>query len=129
MDTHELDGRRTSSYLCRHEVRYHGRVGVVACADCGCLEFNGARGPLDPAEGVAALFGNFDLVGKVPAIAAPADHVLAYRPPLGKRAALDVLPAGCWLRVHDELWLASDRQVLLLATPNRLMVDNLTRGA
>lgn len=117
------------SSLCRHEVRFHGRVGVVACGDCGYLEFHGARGLLDPAEGVAALFGNFDLVGRVPAVAAPADQVLAYRPPRGKRAALDVLPPGVWLRIHGDLWLASDRRVLLLATPNRLMVDNLTRGA
>jgi len=114
---------------CRHRVRFSGRTGVVACAACGLLEFFGAAGPLDPAEGVAALFGNYDLIGKVPAVGAPAAQVLAYRPARGRKATLSLLPVGCWMRVSDELWLASDGSVLLLATPNRLMVDNLTRGA
>lgn len=129
MGTNESPPTATARLECRHHVRFSGRTGVVACAACGLLEFFGAAGPLDPAEGVAALFGNYDLIGQVPAVGAPADRVLAYRPARGRKAALALLPVGCWMRVSDELWLASDGSVLLLATPNRLMVENLTRGA
>lgn len=114
---------------CRHPLRSVGRTAVVACADCGLLEFFGPGGPLDPAEGMAALFGEFDLVGPLPAVGAPARRVLVYRPPRGGRPALEALPAGAWLLAAPDLWIASDRRVLMLATPDDLMVDNLTRGA
>ena len=114
---------------CRHEARYWGHTGVLACGSCGVLQFFGKTGLLDPAEGVAALFGSYDLIGPLPAVGAPAPDVLAYRPPLTKRGALALLPVREWLRVSEELWIASGGDVLLLATTNRLMVDNLTRGA
>lgn len=114
---------------CRHEPRHWGRTTVVACAACGLVQFFGPAGALDPAEGLAALFGSYDLVGAVSAVGAPAPVVLAYRPSLGKKGALGVLPTGCWLRVGPELWVASGDGVLQLATPDRLMVENLTRGA
>jgi hypothetical protein len=118
-----------SSDECRHVLETVGRIGVIACGSCGLLEFFGARGPLDPAEGVAGLFGNFDLVGPLEAVGAPSRRVLVYRPARGRKAALAVLPEGVWLRAGADLWIASDGRVLMLATPNDLMVDNLTRGA
>lgn len=114
---------------CRHEPRHWGRTSVVACAACGLVEFFGPAGAIDPAEGMAALFGTYDLIGSLPAVGAPAPVVLAYRPSRGKKAALDSLPSGCWLRVGTELWVAAGDGVLVLATPDRLMVENLTRGA
>lgn len=114
---------------CRHELETVGRIGVIACGSCGMLEFFGARGALDPAEGVAGLFGNFELVGPLAAVGAPARRVLVYRPARGGKAALAVLPEGVWLRAGAELWIASDGRALMLATPNELMVENLTRGA
>ncbi|HEX2153439.1 MAG TPA: hypothetical protein VHL52_05640 [Acidimicrobiia bacterium] len=114
---------------CRHEMSHWGRTAIVACRECGLLQFFGPRGPLDPAEGMAALFGNYDLVGPLTAVGAPAPRVLAYRPNQAGKGALALLPPACWLAVGDELWVASDGQALLLATPNQLMVDNLTRGA
>lgn len=114
---------------CRHDPRYWGRTSVVACAACGLVQFFGPAGLLDPAEGMAALFGTYDLIDSVPAVGAPAPLVLAYRPSRGKKGALGLLPPGCWLRVGSELWVAAGDGVLLLATPDRLMVDNLTRGA
>lgn len=128
-----LPGMATDTHFargdCRHETRYWGRTAVVACGSCGVLQFFGKTGPLDPAEGVAALFGSYDLIGPLPAVGAPARDVLAYRPPLRKRGALGLLPLGEWLGVSEELWIASGGDVLLLATSNRLVVDNLTRGA
>lgn len=115
---------------CDHALRAHGRTGVIACSACGLVEWFGPSGrPLDPAEGLAALFGSFDLIGAVPAVGAPARRVLAYRPPRGGRGALAVLPAGSWMRGGPDLWVATDGAVLLLATPDDLMVENLTRGA
>lgn len=114
---------------CRHQPGTYGRTSVVACGECGLLEFFGAGGLLDPAEGVAALFGNYDLVGPMAAVGAPARRVLVYRPPMGRKGALGVLPEGVWLRAGADLWIASDRRTLMLATSNELLVDNLTRGA
>lgn len=118
-----------ASEACRHEMKHWGRTAVVACGSCGLLQFFGPRGLLDPAEGMAALFGNYDLVGPLPAVGAPASRVLAYRPNRARRGALALLPIGGWLLVGEQLWVASDGQALLLATPNELMVDNLIRGA
>jgi len=130
MATHiDETGNTTTSDECRHALQTVGRIGVIACGQCGLLEFFGARGPLDPAEGIAGLFGNFDLVGPLPAVGAPARRVLVYRPARGRKAALAVLPEGVWMRAATDLWLASDGRVLMLATPDDLMVDNLTRGA
>lgn len=114
---------------CRHEVKWWGRNGVVACPACGVLEFFGPVGLLDRAEGVAALFGNFELVDTLPAVGAPGTRVLAYRPSGLRRSALDLFPLGVWLRAGPELWLASDGTCLLLSTDSPLMVSNLTRGA
>lgn len=120
-----IDGNES----CRHEMSRWGRTAVVACAACGLLQFFGSRGLLDPAEGMAALFGNYDLISPMPAVGAPAPRVLAYRPNRSDKGALGLLPLGCWLAVGEDLWVASDGQALLLATPNELMVANLTRGA
>ena len=114
---------------CRHDPRHWGRTSVVACATCGLVQFFGPAGALDPAEGMAALFGTYDLIGSMPAVGAPAPVVLAYRPGRGKKDALGLLPTGHWLRVGPELWVAAGEGVLMLATPDWLMVDNLTRGA
>lgn len=115
---------------CDHELRTHGRIGIIACATCGLVEWFGTGGrPIDPAEGMAALFGSFDLIGAVAAVGAPARRVLAYRPPRSGRNAVNVLPVHCWLAAGPDLWVATDGQCLLLATPDDLMVANLTRGA
>lgn len=127
--TDNTSSPHTPADECRHTLETVGRIGVIACGHCGLLEFFGARGSLDPAEGVAGLFGNFELVGPLAAVGAPARRVLVYRPARGRKAALAVLPEGVWLRAGAELWIASDGRALMLATPNDLMVENLTRGA
>ncbi len=119
----------TTGTTCTHEMRTRGRTGVIACAACGLLEFFGPGGALDPAEGVAALFGDYDLVARLPSVGAPGRTVLAYRPARGKRGSLEVLPPAVWLCAGPRLWLASDGDLLLLATSDELLVDNLTREA
>lgn len=114
---------------CDHRLRSHGRTGVIACGECGTVAWFGAHGPLDPAEAVAALFGSFDLLGRLPAVGAPSEVVLAYRPGIGRKGALSVLPPSVWLQAGPRLWLSTDGELLLVSTPDSLMIENLTRGA
>lgn len=114
---------------CQHALHSHGHFGLVACEDCGLVEWFGPTGPIDPAEAIAGLFGSYELIGPVPAVGAPARSVLAYRPARARRAALDILPLQRWLAASPDVWVATDGQALLLATSNDLMVHNLTRGA
>ena len=107
-----------------------GEVAVAACGECGRVDWFGSDGKVDPTEAVAALFGSFDLIGPMAALGAPSPQVLAYKAPNSrKRRNLDALPRGAWLKVGPHLWLAHDGQVLLLATTQPLMYENLTRGA
>ncbi len=118
------------SQSCEHLPTWVGRVAVAACAECGRVDWLSDQGYLDPAEGLAYLFGTYDLVGHLEALAAPAPSVLAYAPPSArKRRNLDCLPKHVWLEVGPDLWLSHDGQTLLLATNQRMLVENLTRGA
>ncbi|MDP8958333.1 MAG: hypothetical protein M3N51_03830, partial [Actinomycetota bacterium] len=78
---------------------------------------------------LARLFGEFDLVGRLPALRAPAPEVLVYRPP-NRRAAsrLAAFPRLSWLEAAPDLWLSHDGDHLLLAPIDPLLLQNLTRG-
>lgn len=118
------------SERCEHQPTWVGRVAVTACADCGRVDWFSDTGPLDAAEGMAYLFGSYDLVDHLDALAAPAPTVLVYAPPSArKRRNLDALPKQVWLKVGPSLWLSHDSRTLLLATNQQLLIDNLTRGA
>jgi hypothetical protein len=115
---------------CEHKPVWVDEVAVAACGECGRVDWFGTEGKVDPAEAVAALFGSFDLIGPMEALAAPSSQVLAYKAPNPrKRRNLDALPQGVWLKVGPSLWLAHDGRVLLLATTHPLLFENLTRGA
>ena len=120
----------TTSQWCEHKPTWVGRIAVSACEDCGQIEWFSAEGPIDHAEALAALFGSYDLVGPLEALGAPAPQVLAYAPPSGrKRRNLDVLPRRVWLKAGPRLWMSHDGRVLLLATTQPMLFENLTRGA
>ena len=115
---------------CDHKPFWVGRIAVSACEDCARIEWFSTSGPIDSAEAMAALFGNYDLVGPLDAMGAPARRVLAYSPPNGrKRKHLDALPKHVWLKAGPHLWMSHDGQILLLATTQPLLFENLTRGA
>ena len=118
------------SSWCEHNPVWVGNIAVSACADCGQVEWFSDAGPIDPAEAMARLFGSYDLIGPLDAMGAPARSVLAYSPPSArKRKNLRALPEKVWLKASPHLWLSHDGAVLLLATDQQLLFENLTRGA
>lgn len=115
---------------CDHKPVWVGTVAVSACGHCGDVVWLSETGSMDPAEGMAALFGSYDLIGPLVAVGAPAPFVLAYAPPSArKRKNLDAIPRRVWLKAGPQLWMCHDGENLLLSTPRRLLFDNLTRGA
>lgn len=120
----------TTSERCEHKPVWVGRMAVAACADCGRVDWFSNEGPVDPAEALASLFGSYDLLGPLDALGAPASKVLAYSAPSWrKRKNLEALPKRVWLKVGPRLWMAHDGEVLLLATTQPILFENLTRGA
>lgn len=115
---------------CEHKPVWVGRVAVVACGQCGRVDWLSNSGTIDPAEAMAALFGSFDLMGSVDALGAPSPEVLVYAPPSArKRRNLEVLPKRVWLKAAPHLWMSTDGVTLLLSVTQRLLYENLMRGA
>lgn len=115
---------------CLHKPVEVAGLRVTACVECGSVEWSGRYRPLDPAEGMAALFGQFDLVGRLPAVSAPGSEVLMYRAPNRRvKAYLRAFPAHVWLEVDTNLWLSHDGEHLLLVPTTPLLLDNMMRGA
>lgn len=115
---------------CLHEPVAVAGIEVISCGECGEVGWFRKGQWLDPAEGMAALFGQYDLVARLEALSAPAAEVLLYRPPGGTwRAHLDVFEKNVWLEAAPNLWLSHDGQHLLLAPTDPVHFENLTRGA
>ena len=105
-----------------------GRIDVAACEVCATVEWGSNVGPIDPAEALMALFGNYEMIGQLAALGAPRHRVIAYRPPSGpKRANLDAFPRRVWLQAAPDLWLSHDGETLLLAPTRDIVFENLTR--
>lgn len=119
---------RSNPSGCAHLPVWVGRVAVTACPDCAEIDWFSSSGPIDPAEGMAALFGNYDLVGPIDALGAPTRQVLVYQPPSSRqRSNLEAIPAGVWLKAGPNLWMAHDGELLLLAPTDPLLFENLCR--
>ena len=117
-----------TSTTCRHHPVSVNGIDIVACRSCRSVEWLGPVRVLDPAEGMAAVFGEYRLVGTLPAIHAPEGAVLMYAAPNRRaRLHLSAFPANAWLQVDDHLWLSHDGAHLLLAPTSRVSLDNLTR--
>lgn len=115
---------------CQHTPIEVAGLEVVSCDNC--VEVAWYRGGewMDPAEGMAELFGQYDLVGRLEALSAPAPEVLLYRPPNRRwRAHLDAFPKRTWLEAAPDLWLSHDGEHLLLAPTNPVHFENLNQGA
>jgi hypothetical protein len=117
-----------TSTHCLHRPVEVADIQVVACERCGLVEWLGTTRLLDPSEGMAALFGDFHLEGRLPAVRAPGQDVLMYRAPNRKaQGRLDAFPAHVWLMVDTHLWLSHDGENLLLVPTTPLLMENLTR--
>ena len=120
----------TTTTECRHQPVEVAGIQVIACGPCGTVEWLGANRSLEPAEGIAALFGGFRLVSRLPAVRAPGDEVLMYRAPSRRaRTHLRTFPPYVWMKVDTNLWLSHDGEHLLLVPTTPLLLDNLTDGA
>ena len=93
-----------------------GSLQVRTCDGCREVRFCDDGGGSDPWEALSTLFGEYELVGRLDTIHAPAGEVLAYcsRRPAGV-AALRVTPPHRWLEVTEHLWMCHDGALLLLA--------------
>lgn len=112
---------------CRHNVTWEGSTGVVACGNCGAVEWWSDGRPLDPAEGMARLFGRFELVAKLPSLRAPGPETLAYRPSSRRATSrLAAFPPHQWLLVADGLWLSHDGATLLLCPTDPVLAANMS---
>ena len=121
---------KTTSTQCLHEPVVAAGIQIVACQVCGTVEWSASRRTLDPSEALAALFGNFTLMGRLPAVQAPGPEVLMYGAPGRKgKTSLAAFPPNVWLQVDDHLWLSHDHEHLLLVPTTPLLLENLTRGA
>lgn len=108
------------AYTCRHTVQTVGDLAVVVCTTCQTTEWWDNSGILDATEGVARLFGEFELIGTLKGVGAPSPLVLTYRAPTAAaRASMSVFPPHEWIRVHAGLWLSHDETTLLLAPTDR----------
>lgn len=124
------DMTREAGRKCDHKPVWIGRIAVSACARCERIDWLSKDGSVDHAEAVAALFGSYDLVGRLDALGAPSPEVLVYEPPRRQlRRHLDAIPPRVWLKAGPHLWLSHDGEHLLLATNHSLLFDNMTRGA
>ena len=120
----------TTSERCEHKPVWVGDIAIASCAECERVDWFSNAGPVDPSEAMATLFGTYDLLGPLDALGSPAPQVLAYAPPNSrKQRNLDVLPKYVWLKAGYNLWMSHDGEVLLLATNQPLLFENLTRGA
>lgn len=119
-----------TSTHCVHRPVEVADIQVVACETCGLVEWLGTTRLLDPSEGMAALFGDFRLVGRLAAVRAPGQDALMYRAPSRTaRDHLDAFPPHVWLMVDTNLWLSHDGEHLLLVPTTPLLMENLTRRA
>ena len=103
---------------------------VSACAECRQVEWADDAGEIDSSEGIAALFGAYELIGTLDSVGSPAPEVLVYSAPsIRKRRNLLPFPKQIWVKAAPDLWLTHDGELLMLATNHRLLFENLTRGA
>ncbi len=113
---------------CIYEMRTSADLEAAVCAPCGTVEWFRSGRPLSAEVALAALFGDYDLIGELDAVSAPGNRVLLYRPARGRRSALDILPSKRWFQVASGLHASHDGSHLLLS-PTDVPVKGTSRGA
>ena len=119
--------RTDRSNTCEHDNFMWHEIELSVCRSDGSVGWLENGDPIDGAEGMAILFGDFDLTGCLPGVGAPGSAVLVYQPGRGGRARLELFPAGRWIEAVPGLWFTHDTERLLLSPADPLVVENLTR--
>jgi hypothetical protein len=116
MDTTDLF-RNSIDESCTHVV--HGvtaDVQLAACATCRTIDWFRDGISIQPFDGMAEVFGMFDLVATLPAVSAPGPDVLLYKAPRGaSRNLLKTLPPRTWLEAAPGLAISHDGRHLLVS--------------
>lgn len=102
---------------CIHTVQPVTReIEIVACARCGTIEWFRSGAAIEPFDGMADVFGEFDLVATLPGVSAPGREVLLYKAPRGvSRSLLAALPSRTWLEAAPGLAVSHDGRHLLVS--------------
>lgn len=116
---------RESLPRCEHIEFAWQDVELSLCPSDGSVTWHQAGMEIDGAEGMAILFGDFDLTGCLPGIGAPGDAVLVYEPDRTGSDRLRAFPAGRWIEAVPGLWFTHDHERLLLAPSDPLVAENL----
>jgi len=102
---------------CTHVMREVTReIEIAACASCATIDWFRNGVSISPMDGMADVFGMFDLVATLPAVSAPGREVMLYKAPRGaSRGLLDALPARTWLEAAPGLAISHDGRHLLVS--------------
>lgn len=91
-------------------------ISIVACADCGTIEWFRGGSPIQAFDGMADVFGMFDLVATLPGVNAPGREVMLYKAPRGSsRTLLEALPRRIWLEAVPGVAVSHDGRHLLVS--------------
>ena len=91
-------------------------IEVTACGTCGIVDWFRDGEAIDPYDGLAEVFGMFDLVATLPGVAAPGPEVMLYSAP--RRPARDLLkalPHKVWLLAAPGLAVSTDGRHLVIS--------------
>lgn len=121
-------GHGPTAGSCRHDRLEIGGLVAETCQATGTMTWTDRSGPLDPAEAVARLFGDFDLHGAAPALHAPGPTVVVSTPASRRgRESLSAVPSDRWLQAMPSLWIRSAGPTLLLASTDDGLTGRLLR--
>ncbi len=126
-------GRRDTGHgpaagSCRHARLQFGALVADTCEATGTMAWTDRSGPLDPAEAVARLFGDFDLRSAAPVLHAPGPILVVSTPASRRgRETLSTVPSDRWLQAMPSLWIRSAGSTLLLSPTDGGLTGRLLR--
>ena len=102
---------------CTHVITAVTRdIEIAACGACGTIDWFRRGAPIPSFDGMAEVFGMFDLVATLPGVSAPGPEVLLYKAPRGaSRSLLDALPRRTWLEAAPGIAVSHDGRHLLVS--------------
>jgi hypothetical protein len=116
----------TKDTTCTHTLRpVTADIEVAACASCRSIDWFRQGTSIPAFDGMAAVFGAFDLVATLPGVSAPGPDVHLYKVPRSaSRSLLGSLPVRTWLEAAPGLAIAHDGRHLLVSPMHSLTFDS-----